>query len=340
MAIKVLHVTADTPRELIARFHEEAHISATVHHRNVIDVHDTGTLDDGSPYLVMERVEGETLHARMRHGTLTIREVLELGTELLNVLCVLSELGIVHRDIKPENLMLQTAHHGGRVVKLVDFGISKVVHSELSASTSSGRELVGTPHYMSPEHLSGEEVDARSDIYAAGVVLYEALTGRLPHDSSSLPGLIFSVVTGRPRAIRSLRFDCPAELERIVLRALEPDRQRRYATPLEMLADLEAEACQIDQSSRSLRAAVDAAIARSATRTRESGPTEVWDAPTCVAPSQPQPPPPVSAVSTTQVDAPWLSSAAPLPVGRSEEHSEEREKVGGQVVSKRAAFRC
>ncbi len=234
MAIKVLHVNEHTPETLIARFREEARISAVVHHLNVLDVHDTGTLEDGSPYLVMERIHGETLHARMSRGLLPIHEVVEVARQLLNALGMLNERGIVHRDIKPENLMLHTSRSGERIVKLVDFGISKMG----MRSTIDGG-VIGTPHYMSPEHLSGEEVTVQSDLYAAGVVLYEALAGQVPFDGTNLNALVFAVLHCDVPALRVLRPDCPPELERIVCTAMNRDRTVRYASPEAMLADVE-----------------------------------------------------------------------------------------------------
>jgi tetratricopeptide (TPR) repeat protein len=238
VAIKVLHVEAETPPGLVERFRQEGRISAFVHHPNVLDVYDTGTLEDGSPYLVMELIHGETLYRRMARNGLTIPALVEVSRQLLTALVMLAARGIVHRDIKPENVMLHAPSPGMTVVKVLDFGISKNVEQCELHLTRSGA-MIGTPHYMSPEQIRGEQVDPRSDLYSLGVVLYEALTGRVPYDGGSLNALIVAALTDDLIPVRNLRPDCPPELERIVLRAMSRDREQRYASPAEMQRDLE-----------------------------------------------------------------------------------------------------
>ncbi len=247
VAIKVMHLDADTPPGLLERFRQEARISALVHHPNVLDVYDTGSLEDGSPYLVMERIEGETLYRRMTRRGLSVPALVEVARQLLAGLSVLAEHGIVHRDIKPENIMLHSPSRSLTVVKILDFGISKLAADvRLSEPTHSHRRyptykgaMIGTPHYMSPEQIRGEAVDARSDLYALGVVLYEALTGRVPYDGASLNALVLAALNEDIKPVCASRPDCPAELERIVLKAMSRDRNERYAYPHEMLAELE-----------------------------------------------------------------------------------------------------
>jgi len=236
MAIKVLHVDEETPEALVTRFREEARISAMVHHRHVLNVHDTGTLDDGSPYLVMEYIHGETLHARIGRGELPIPEVLSILCQLLRALAALGECGIVHRDVKPENVMLHTLSNGHHIVKLVDFGIAKKVDGTPRAHPSL---LMGTPHYMSPEHLRGASASLQFDIYSAGVVLYEALVGSLPYDAECLPDLVYAILHGHPHSVERVRPDCPRDLLQIVRRAMHRDPAQRYATAQAMLRDLE-----------------------------------------------------------------------------------------------------
>jgi hypothetical protein len=125
------------------------------------------------------------------------------------------------------------------VLKILDFGLAKVISSATSAGLTQAGMLLGTPHYMSPEQIRGEEVDTRSDLYALGVVLYEALTGRVPYDGSSLNSLVLAALNGDLTPVSEMRPDCPAELERIVLKALSRSREERYATPADMLADLD-----------------------------------------------------------------------------------------------------
>ena len=238
VAIKVLHLREDTPLALVERFRREARISALVRHPNVLEVYDTGALADGSPYLVMERVNGENLSALIRRGPLPIATAVEVTRQVLHGLSAIEEQGIVHRDIKPDNLMLHDTGDGMPIVKLVDFGISKRVAIEPQARLTCHGALVGTPQYMSPEQIRGEEVDVRSDIYATGAVLYEALTGHAPHESTSFSELVVSVLNGSVVPVCERRTNCPAELERIVLKSLARQPAQRYGSPREVLEAL------------------------------------------------------------------------------------------------------
>jgi serine/threonine protein kinase len=246
VAIKVLHLAADTPLALLERFRREARISALAHHRNVLEVYDTGTLPDGSPYLVMERVNGENLSHVLQRGPLSLAGAVEVVRQLLAGLCALEDAGIVHRDIKPDNLMLHDAGDGEPVVKLVDFGISKRVALEPAAKLTCHGTLVGTPQYMSPEQIRGQDVDLRTDIYATGAVLYEALSGHAPHESQNFSELVVAVLNAPLRSLRELRANCPSELERIATRALSRSAALRYGSPREMLAELDACARDLD----------------------------------------------------------------------------------------------
>ncbi len=246
VAVKVMHLAADTPLALLERFRREARISALANHRNVLEVYDTGTLYDGSPYLVMERVNGENLSDLLRRGPLSLAGAVEVVRQLLCGLCALEEAGIVHRDIKPDNLMLHDAGDGEPVVKLVDFGIAKRVVIEAAAKLTCHGTLVGTPQYMSPEQIRGQDVDLRTDLYATGALLYEALSGHAPHESQNFSELVVAVLNAPLRPLRELRANCPAELDRIATKALSRSAALRYASPREMLAELEACAAELE----------------------------------------------------------------------------------------------
>ncbi len=239
VAIKVLHVRSDTPLALIERFRREARISALVRHGNVLEAYDTGTLEDGSPYLVMERINGQNLSHFLGRGPLPIATAVEIGRQLLQGLEAIAEEGIVHRDIKPENVMLHDAGDGAIVVKLVDFGIAKRVSVTPEPRLTYHGALVGTPQYMAPEQIRGEEVDVRSDLYATGAILYEALSGHPPHETSNFSELVVAVLGGRIEPLRRLRPDCPFELDRAILRALARSPARRYDSAAEFLAALD-----------------------------------------------------------------------------------------------------
>jgi tetratricopeptide (TPR) repeat protein len=255
VAIKVVHVDDDMPVGLLERSRREARHSALVRHPNVLEVFDTGTLEDGSPYLVMERIEGETLSKRIARQRLSIPAVVELGRQLLLALEALAAHALIHRDIKPENVMLHDAGDGRLIVKVVDFGIAKRTVPGRDVRLTREGTLVGTPSYMSPEQLRGEELDERTDLYSTGAVLYEALTGRPPHDRTSLEELMLAALHDKVRPVRVLRPGCPRELERIVLKALSRARDDRYPSARAMRLELEqcAEACGLPTASKAWR---------------------------------------------------------------------------------------
>ncbi|MDB4990961.1 MAG: Serine/threonine protein kinase PrkC, regulation of stationary phase [Myxococcaceae bacterium] len=279
VAIKVLHVGNDTPLALIERFRREARISAMVHHPNVLEVYDTGQLEDGSPYLVMERVNGENLSALIRRGPLSIATTVEIGRQLLLGLSAIADAGIVHRDVKPDNIMLHDAGDGLTTVKLVDFGISRHVSIEPHARLTCHGALVGTPQYMSPEQIRGEDVDARTDIYAAGAVLYEALAGTAPHASDNFSELVVAVLNSQVRPLVELRPNCPPELERIILTALARARAQRYASPRHLLEALDEFACvfELPRGASAFRPSSEEERAfPSAARSSTPGPRRLW----------------------------------------------------------------
>lgn len=246
VAIKVLHLRPDTPLALLERFRREARISALVRHPNVLEVYDTGQLSDGSPYLVMERVNGGNLAALIAQGALPVAQAVEIVRQLATGLAAIGDAGIVHRDVKPDNVMLHDPGEGSRVVKLVDFGISKRVTIEPEPRLTYYGALVGTPQYMSPEQIRGEEVDVRTDVYATGAVLYEALTGKAPHESRNFSELVVSVLNAPVQPLRELRPNCPVELEQIVLKALSRQRDQRHASARELLEALDDLVCAYD----------------------------------------------------------------------------------------------
>ena len=178
VAIKVLaHADADPIRR--RRFTDEAQAASALNHPNILTVYDVGTDDHGSPYIVSELVEGESLRARLAGAPLPIREVLDLGVQMADGLAAAHQAGIVHRDFKPENVMVTRDHR----VKIVDFGLAQVgirdgvLTSEVVTLTASG-VIVGTVPYMSPEQARGATVDYRTDQFSLGLMLYELVTGR------------------------------------------------------------------------------------------------------------------------------------------------------------------
>jgi len=232
VAIKVIGVDATMRDEVVARFVREARTVAQVRHRNVLDIHDAGQLDDGSPYLVTELIEGADLEQRIRLGQLSVATVVDLGRQMFSALSAIAAAGLVHRDIKPANVMLRREADGYVHATLIDFGIARS-QSEVSRLTATGT-ILGTPHYMSPEQLRGESLDVRADIYAACTVLYEALTGVPPFDGETAPVVIGKILATELPPITSHRPDCPADLCELIERGLSRDARDRPAHPLEV----------------------------------------------------------------------------------------------------------
>ena len=236
VAMKVLHPAQATKSVAVKRFHQEARAAGGIGHPNICEVFDFGMLSDGSPYLVMERLRGETVAARISvEGGLPIDEVLESVTQVLSGLAAAHSRGILHRDIKPENVFLAERPGYPPIAKLLDFGVSKVVAGtandwdDETDLTKTGM-VMGTPYYMSPEQARGERnLDGRLDLYAVGVLLYEALTGKRPFSAKNYNALLVHILSGTAAPPRSLRPSIPEELERIVLKAMSKNREDRFA---------------------------------------------------------------------------------------------------------------
>lgn len=230
VAIKVSRAEAADRPALRERYEHEARICAAVQHPNLMTVHGAGALDDGSPFLVMELLEGEDLAQRIARGPLSVAAAVEIGKQLLSGVQALADQGIVHRDIKPHNVMLHRPKEGGLIlVKLIDFGLA--VGREDSGAQGN---LTGTPHYMSPEQADGNALDTRSDIYSTGALLYEALTERTPFHEPTAPALVAAILRDPITSIQRFRTDCPEALEHVILRALARRPDARYATPSAM----------------------------------------------------------------------------------------------------------
>ena len=224
--------------QILQRFSREAKIAARIRHRNVLSVLDTGRLPDGSPFMVMELIDGEDLERRIAKGALSIAAIVDLGRQLFSALAAIAEAGVLHRDVKPANVMLHRETDGQVLLKLVDFGIARS-RAELERLTVTGA-VMGTPHYMSPEQLKGEPLDARADMYAAAAVLYEALTGRPPFDGPATALVIGQILSASFVPIRQLRPECPASLAEIVEGGLSRKRKDRPSHPMQVVAALDA----------------------------------------------------------------------------------------------------
>jgi tetratricopeptide (TPR) repeat protein len=232
VAVKLLPPEYSRDRKAKERFLREARAAAGVDHPNLCTVHDVGE-SDGRLYIVLSFYEGETLRERIRRGPLPLAEARDVAIQVARGLVRAHEAGIVHRDIKPANVMLTRRGEA----KILDFGIARLQGDEASL-TRTGASW-GTPAYMSPEQARGEPVDARTDVWSLGALLYEMIVGRRPFGGESLEAVVSAILTQEPEPLERVRPDVPEDLARIVERALTKEPAERYADATELLADLE-----------------------------------------------------------------------------------------------------
>jgi tetratricopeptide (TPR) repeat protein len=246
LAIKVLLPELGGKEEFARRFEREAESASRLTHPNIITMTDFGRTAEGALFLVMEFLAGQSLSSAIAAGPMPIARALAIHRQILRGLEHAHAAGIVHRDLKPENIMLVERDGQRDVVKILDFGIAKVTQPQSGgeALTQAG-VIFGTPEYLSPEQALGEAVDARADIYAAGVILYEMLAGRRPFESEDKVKIISMHLAHAPPRIRDVNpnVDVPLPLEQAVMQALEKSREHRFATAtafLQALDDAEA----------------------------------------------------------------------------------------------------
>ncbi len=243
VAIKYLRPRALGNRGIGDRFLREARLSARMRSEHAVHVYDVGTLD-GTPYMVMELLAGTDLGRQLQtSGPLTPERAIDYVLQSCEALAEAHMAGIVHRDIKPDNLFLATTGGGKSVLKILDFGISKM--SAKRASIVDARELTeagdkfGTPVYMSPEQLmSSAEIDARADVWAMGVVFFELLTGQMPFDGDSLPELCTAILNKPPASLAKFRPNLPPEIAAVIERCLEKDPANRFQNVAELAQEL------------------------------------------------------------------------------------------------------
>lgn len=231
VAVKMLNATGRGAREARARLVREARICESVHDSRVPKVYFIDELDDGTPYMVMEKVEGPTLAKLITRGPMPINTACSIAAQILEALAAIHARGVVHRDIKPSNIILQPKKDGSVTVRLMDFGIGKITAQapDVTGITRQG-DIIGTPCYMPPEQLMGQTVDERADLYAVGVVLYEMLSGVLPYDAKSIAEVVAAVLRDDMPSIRSLRAEVPAALEAVIVKATAKEPGSRYAS--------------------------------------------------------------------------------------------------------------
>ena len=240
VAIKFLHPKIAANAESHERFRRESRISSLIKCEHVVRTLDVGSTPEGLSYLVMEYLEGEDLSARLhRDGPYPLELAVDCVLQAAEALALAHAAGVVHRDIKPSNLWLSRRHDGSPLLKVLDFGISKLfsgAHADPSLTETSS--VFGSPTYMSPEQIrSAKRVDARADIWALGIVLYELLTARLPFEGDNVGGILASITADEPIAPTVFREDLPAVVQDVVLACLEKNPTRRI-TLAEMCTEL------------------------------------------------------------------------------------------------------
>ncbi len=237
VAIKVLRAALSSDAEVVTRFMREARAAVQITSPHVARVMDVARLPDGSPYLVMEHLDGDDLaHVLKRVGRLSAEQACSFMLQAGEAVAEAHALGIVHRDLKPANLFLARKRDGSEIVKVLDFGISKVSKEQALTRTNG---MMGSPLYMSPEQLrSARDVDVRSDIWALGVTLFELLAGSPPFLADDLPQLMVQIMTAPPRSLAELRPDLPRELVAVVERCLAKEQADRFASIDAFLAAL------------------------------------------------------------------------------------------------------
>ena len=241
VAIKVLTPSDESAwTEDAARFKREAQATAALRSEHVVRILDADFLEDGSPYIVMEHLEGETLHHAIHtRGPLAVEEAVDHVIEMLAALGEAHGAGIVHRDLKPANVLVTRGAGGTMVAKVLDFGVSKIgAYSGLGTASGVAQPItktgavIGTVAYMAPEQmLDAKRVDGRVDIFSVGIILYELLTKQTPFGPPSDPTIVSTMLTRPPTPLATLRPDLPPKLVRVVMRCLEKDPERRPQTP-------------------------------------------------------------------------------------------------------------
>jgi serine/threonine protein kinase len=234
VALKVLKPEQLARREAVSRFEREGRVLASIAHPNICRVFDVGRLEDGSPFMVMERLEGESLATRIeREGTMRPHELVPILLEALRGLDAAHRQSVVHRDFKPDNIFVGAR---GSIVKVLDFGISKNTGLEEPAAQLTRTGMVmGTPYYMAPEQAMGDRnLDGRVDVWAAGVVLYEGLSGKRPFTAKNYNALLVQILTTAPKPIEEIVSGLSPLLVGIIRRALEKKREARFQTVVEL----------------------------------------------------------------------------------------------------------
>ncbi len=241
VALKFLSASFMNDPDRVRRFEQEARAASALNQPNILTIHEIGETE-GRRFIATEYIEGETLRQRMLTGPLTLAETLGIAEQVASALAAAHAAGIIHRDIKPENIMLRR----DALVKVLDFGLAKLTQPEEAGAEDPTRAFIktsagvvmGTTAYMSPEQARGQTVDARSDLWSLGVVMYEMIAGHTPFAGQTNSDVLVSILEREPKALTSLSAKIPEALDWIVTKALTKDRDDRYQTARELLTDI------------------------------------------------------------------------------------------------------
>ena len=262
IAVKLLPAAVTTDPDRVRRFEQEARAASALNHPNVCTIHALGQTREGRHFIAMEYIDGQTLRDRLAGGLMLRREALDIAVQIASALTIAHAAGVVHRDLKPENVMLRP----DGIVKVLDFGLAKLLASGSSGEgatqtilhTEPGK-VVGTVSYMSPEQARAIAVDARTDIWSVGVVLYEMLTGQRPFSGASSTDIMAAILDRDPAPLTRFDPDTPAELSRIVGKAMRKDPEQRYQVMKDLLLDLQALCAELVPSSGARQEALSSA---------------------------------------------------------------------------------
>ena len=243
VAIKILPEALASNQQRLQRFIQEAKAASALNHPHILTIHEIGTTG-ATRFIATEFIDGDTLRRRIRDGSLSLNEILDIAMQAAGALAAAHEAGIIHRDIKPENIMVRRDGY----IKVLDFGLAKLTEpqgfttdteapTKAMVNTGAGT-VMGTAYYMSPEQAKGTNVDARTDLWSLGAVLYEMVTGHVPFAGKTPTETISLILQKEPAPLTRYANEVPAELERIVTKALTKDREERYQTAKDLLIDL------------------------------------------------------------------------------------------------------